>query len=146
MREKILDDLKNAMKSQNKERLSVIRMVKASIQMDELNLKRELNDDEVLSIISKQIKTRKESILEFEKASRNDLIEKTQSEINILTEYLPEQLKEDEIDKIINEVFEQVNPQHPSDIGKIMSLITPRVKGRADMKTISSKIKEKLNK
>ena len=97
MREQILNDMKQAMKNQDKETLAVIRMVKGAMQMEELNLKRELNDDEVIAIIAKQIKTRKESIAEFEKANREDLITKTQSEIEILNKYMPEQLSEEEI-------------------------------------------------
>ena len=85
MRERIFDDLKNAMKNQNKDLLAVIRMVKGAISLEEINKKRELNDDEIIDVISKQIKTRKESIIEFEKGNRNDLVEKTKSEIEILT-------------------------------------------------------------
>ena len=89
MREQILEDLKTAMKNQDKETLAVIRMVKGAMQMEELNLKHELSDDEVIGVIAKQIKTRKESITEFEKGNREDLIQKTQKEIDILEKYLP---------------------------------------------------------
>lgn len=144
MREQILNDLVAAMKNQDKEKLLVMRSIKSAIQLEEINLKRNLNDDEVIGIISKQIKTRKESIVEFEKGNRQDLIEATQKEINILTEYLPEQLTEEELNKIIDEVFEQVKPTSPKDMGKIMSTITPLVKGKADMKEVSNLIKNKL--
>ena len=110
MRNQILEDLKQAMKAQDKLKLAVIRMVKGTMQMEELNKKRELNDDEVVAVISKQIKTRKESIVEFEKANRNDLIEQTTKEIEILNEYMPEQMSEEELNKIIDEVFASVNP------------------------------------
>lgn len=145
MRNQILEDLKQAMKAQDKTKLAVIRMVKGAIQMEELNKKRELTDDEVIAVISKQIKTRKESIVEFEKASRNDLIEQTTKEIEILNEYMPEQMSEEEINKIINDVFASVNPESPSDMGKIMREITPFVKGKADMSLVSKLIKDKLN-
>lgn len=144
MREQILNDLVAAMKNQDKEKLLVMRSVKSAIQLEEINLKHNLNDDEVIGIISKQIKTRKESILEFEKGNRQDLIEATQKEIEILTQYLPEQLTEEELNKIINEVFEQVKPTSQKDMGKIMSAITPLVKGKADMKEVSNIIKNKL--
>ena len=146
MRNQILEDLKQAMKAQDKLKLAVIRMVKGAIQMEELNKKRELNDDEVIAVISKQIKTRKESIVEFEKANRNDLIEQTTKEIEILNEYMPEQMSEEELNKIIDEVFASVNPTSSSDMGKIMREITPLVKGKADMSLVSKLIKDKLNK
>ena len=144
MRNQILEDLKTAMKNQDKLRLSVIRMVKSSIQMEELNKKRELNDDEVIDIISKQIKTRKDSINAFEKGGRQDLVEATQKEIDILTEYLPKQLTEEEITAIIDKAFEDIKPQSMKDMGRIMKEITPQVKGKADMGKISSIIKSRL--
>ena len=97
MKERLTNDLKAAMKEQNKELLSVLRMVKGAIQMEEIKVKHELSDDEVIAIIGKQIKTRKESIVEFEKGGRNDLIEKTNEEINMLNVYMPKQLSEEEI-------------------------------------------------
>ena len=145
MRNQILEDLKTAMKNQDKETLSVIRMVKGAIQMEELNKKKELTDDEVIGIIAKQIKTRKESIAEFEKGNREDLIEKTENEIKILEKYLPEQLTLEEVTKIIDETFEEVKPESMKDMGKLMGKITPKVKGKYDMGEISKIIKEKLN-
>ena len=144
MRERILNDLKEAMKAQDKEKLTVIRMVKGAIQMEELNVKHELNDDEVISIIAKQIKTRKESIVEFEKGNRDDLIEKTQSEIVILEEYMPEQLSEEEVKEVIDKVFAEVNPTGMSDMGKLMGKLNPLLKGKADMGIVSSIVKSKL--
>lgn len=146
MRERILNDLKEAMKAQDKEKLTVIRMVKGAIQMEELNVKHELNDDEVISIIAKQIKTRKESIVEFEKGNRQDLIAKTESEIKILTEYMPEQLSIEEINAVIEKVFEEVNPTGMADMGKLMGKLNPILKGKADMGLVSSIIKDKLSK
>ena len=145
MRERILNDIKEAMKAQDKELLSVIRMVKGAMQLEEINLKRELNDDEVISVIQKQIKTRKESIEEFKKANRNDLIEKTSKEVEILNKYMPEQLSNEEINKIIDEAFELIKPTSMKDMGKIMGEINPKIKGKADMSYVSSTIKEKLN-
>lgn len=145
MRERILNDLTKAMKEQNKEVLSVIRMVKGAIQMEELNKKSELNDEEIVGIISKQIKTRKESIVEFEKGNRQDLIDKTNHEIEILNEYMPEQLSDEDVIKIIEEVFDKVKPSSIRDMGKIMGEINPKLKGRTDMGKVSTIIKEKLN-
>ncbi len=145
MRERILNDIKEAMKAQDKELLSVIRMVKGAMQLEEINLKRELNDDEVISVIQKQIKTRKESIEEFKKANRTDLVEKTSKEVEILNKYMPEQLSVEEVNKIIDEAFELIKPTSMKDMGKIMSEINPKIKGKADMSYVSSTIKEKLN-
>ena len=145
MRERIFNDLKEAMKTQDKELLSVIRMVKGAISLDEIDKKRELNDDEIIDVISKQIKTRKESIIEFEKGNRTDLIEKTNSEIEILNKYMPEQLSEEEIMEEINKVFEEIKPTGMSDMGKIMGKVTPIFRGKADMSFVSKVIKEKLS-
>ena len=145
MREQILSDLVSAMKNQDKEKLLVIRSVKSAMQLEEINLKRNLNDDEVIGVISKQIKTRKDSMLEFEKGNRQDLVEATKKEIEILQAYLPEQLTEEELNKIIDDVFNTVNPTSPKDMGRVMATITPLVKGKADMKEVSNKIKERLN-
>ena len=145
MRNQILEDLKTAMKQQDKEKLMVIRMLKGAIQMEELNTKKELSDEEVIGIVSKQIKTRKESITEFEKGGREDLINKTQSEIEILGKYLPEQLSEEEVNSIIEEAFNEIKPESMKDMGKLMGYLNPKLKGRCDMGSVSKIIKEKLN-
>lgn len=145
MKDRITIDLKNAMKNQNRELLSVIRMVKGAIQLEEIKVKHELSDQEVITIITREIKTRKESIKEFEKGGRNDLIEKTSKEIEILNKYMPAQMSEEEVDKVIDEVFASVNPIGPADMGKVMSAIAPLVKGKADLGLVNSKIKEKLS-
>ena len=145
MKNKIIEDIKSAMKSQDKVALAVVRMLKSDIQMAELNKKSELTDDEIVSIVSKQIKMRKDSIKEFEKGNRNDLIEQSEQEIKILEKYLPEQLTEEEVTDIINNVFSKVNPISSSDMGKIMGALTPLVKGKADMGIVSKIVKEKLS-
>lgn len=145
MKERILNDLKEAMKQKDKELLSVIRMVKGAIQMDEIAKKRELNDDEVIAIISKQIKTRKESIAEFQKAGRDDLKNQTQSEIDILMRYMPEQMSEGEVLRVIDQAFETVQPTSMKDMGKLMGVITPQVRGKADMGFVNKTIKERLS-
>ena len=145
MKERILNDLKNAMKNQNKDLLTVVRMVKGAIQMEEIKVKHELSDDEVIGIVSREIKTRKESIKEFEKGGRTDLIDKTSKEVEILNKYLPKQMTEEEVNAVIEEVFAKVKPEKPSDMGKVMGAITPLVKGKTDMSLVSTKIKEKLS-
>ena len=141
----INEDIKTSMKEKDAFKLSVIRMVKGAMQLEVINKKRDLNDDEVIAIITKQIKMRKDSIEEFKKASREDLVEKTQKEIDILVTYMPEQLSEEEINKVIDEVFEIVKPTSPKDMGMIMKEISPKVKGKADMGLVNKLIKEKLN-
>ena len=145
MKDKILVDLKNAMKNQNRELLSVIRMVKGAIQLEEIKLKHELNDEEVTTIIAREIKTRRESIKEFEKGGRNDLIEKTSREIEILNKYMPAQMSEEEVIKTIDKVFSIVNPTGLSDIGKVMAEIAPLIKGKADLGFVNTKVKERLS-
>ena len=144
MKNKLLNDLVTAMKNQDKETLSVLRMVKGAIQLEEINLKHELTDDEFISVVSKQIKTRKESIVEFEKAARTDLVNQVTKEIEILNKYMPEQLTEEEIIKVIDEAFNEIKPQAQSDMGKLMGYVNPKLKGRADMSFVSKTIKEKL--
>ncbi len=146
MKDKILKDLVSAMKSQDKETLSVLRMVKGAIQLEEIKIKKELTDDDVVAVISKQIKTRKESIAEFEKAGRTDLIDQTKQEIEILSKYMPEQLSEEEVLKVIDEAFLAINPTAQSDMGKLMGFVTPKLKGKADMSFVSKTIKERLSK
>ncbi len=144
MKEKLQKDMIISMKEHNKIKTDTIKSVKAAIQMEEINLKRELTDDEVMSIITKQVKMRKDAISDFEKANRNDLIESYTCEINILNDYLPKPLSEDEIISIIDEAFELIKPESQKDIGKIMKEILPKLKNRADMSYVNKIIKEKL--
>ena len=143
--DQINEDVKTAMKNQDKEKLNVIRMVKSALQMAKINLKHDLSNEEAIDVIDKQIKMRKDSISEFEKANRSDLIEQYEKEIEILKTYMPEQLSLDEVEKIINDAFEEIKPTSPKEMGLIMKNVTPKVKGRYDMKEISSIIKEKIN-
>lgn len=145
MRNKLLADLVTAMKNQDKVTLSVLRMVKGAIQLEEINVKHELSDEEFIGVVSKQIKTRKESITEFDKAGRTDLIEQTNKEIEILNKYMPEQLSEEEVLKIIDEAFDTIKPNTQSDMGKLMGFVTPKLKGKADMSFVSKTIKERLS-
>ncbi len=144
LNEKINKDMIEYMKSKNTFALSVIRMAKGAIQLEKINLKRDLNDDEVISVISKQIKMRNDSIAEFVKANRQDLVEQYKQEIDILNKYLPEPLTDEEVNKIIDEAFAKVNPTSPKDMGLIMREVSPKVNGRADKGKVSQIIKEKL--
>jgi len=141
MRERLLNDITQAMKDKNKEELSVLRMAKGAMQLEEINSKKELNDEEVTTIISKQIKTRKESIEEFRKGNRQDLIDQTESEIKILEVYLPEQLSEEEVIKVIDE---EISKLDTPNIGSVMGAVTPLLKGKTEMGLVSRLVKERL--
>ena len=143
--DKMKEDLISAMKENDKDKLTVLRMVKGAMQLEKINNKKEENEELLIDVVSKQIKMRKESISEFEKGNRTDLIDKTNKEIEILKEYLPEQLNEEEVNKIIDDVFNKVNPTSNKEMGLIMKEITPLLKGKTDMKKVSDKIKEKIN-
>ena len=132
IQDKLMDDLKTSMKTKNKVRKDVITMIRSDVKQREVDERVELNDEDVIDIISKQLKQRKDSIAEFQKGDRQDLVESTEKEIEILLEYLPLQLTEDELDKIVRETIDEVNAETPKDMGKVMGGIMPKIKGRAD--------------
>ena len=144
LNEQIAKDMVTYMKSKDSFSLGVIRMVKGAIQLEKINLKRDLNDDEVIAVIAKQIKMRNDSIVEFEKGNRTDLVEQYKKEIEILSKYMPAQLSEDEINEIIDAAFASAKPTGPKDMGIIMREVSPKLKGRADMAKVNAIIKEKL--
>ena len=144
LNERIQNDLKTAMKEKDNFRLGVIRMVKGAIQLAKINSKDELSDEQIVDVISKQIKMRKDSINEFSKAGRTDLVEQNEKEIEILNEYMPEQLSNEEIEKIIDEAFQVVNPTSQKQMGLIMREVSPKLKGRADMGEVNKIIKNRL--
>ena len=141
----INNDMKNYMKEKDSFSLGVVRMVKGAIQLESINKKKELTDEEIISVISKQIKMRKDSIVEFEKGNRQDLVEQNKKEIEILNKYMPEQLSMEEINKIIDEAFLLIKPTSSKEQGLIMKEITPKLKGSADMSLVSGIIKDRLN-
>ena len=143
--ERLNFDLKEAMKNKDSFKLGVIRLAKGAIQLEAINKKKDLTDDEVIAIISKQIKMRKDSITEFEKAGRTDLVNQYNDEVKILNEYMPEQFSIEEINKIIDDAFIKINPTSPKDMGLLMKEITPKLRGKADMGYVNSEIKNRLN-
>jgi uncharacterized protein YqeY len=145
MVEKFMNDIKEAMKSGDKETLSVLRMAKGSLDKERIDKKREVNDELLTEVVAREIKTRNESIKEFEKGGREDLVEKTKNEVEVLKKYLPEQLSEEEVDKIVEEAINEVKAETMKDMGKVMGIVTPKVKGRFDMSLVSAKIKSKLS-
>ena len=144
MYEKIKSDIVSALKEKDTLKLQTLRGIKGEVDLEHINKKVDINDDLVITVLSRGIKTRKESIVEFEKGNRQDLIEKTQNEINLLQTYLPKQLDDAEINKILDEAFNKVNPTSAKEMGLIMKEVTPLLKGKADMGKVSSMIKERL--
>ena len=145
----IMTDIKEAMKSHDKETLSTLRFLKSAIDLFKINNKMDRtespNYDTVIEVVSKQVKTHKESIEEFKKAGRNDLVENLLKEVQVLSKYLPEQLSEDEVRSKIDEVISSVKASSIKDMGKVMKELTPIFKGKADMKLVNTIVKEKLN-
>lgn len=132
LKDKLMEDLKNSMRNKDKLKKDTITMVRAAIKQKEVDERIELTDEEILDILSKQLKEKKSSIEEFKKGDRYDLIEQTNAEINILLDYLPEQLSEEELTKIVKETMEECDVTSPKDMGKLMKNIMPKIKGRAD--------------
>jgi gatB/yqeY domain protein len=144
--DQINNDLKEAMKSQDKFKLSVLRMLKSNLQAAKIENKGELSDDQAIAVIKKQVKVRESSKEEYLSYNRQDLAENLEKEIAVLKEYLPEELSDDEIDRIIDEVFEQEKPESIKDMGRIIKSVASIVGVRADMSQVSKKIKDKLTK
>lgn len=144
LNERLNEDMKQAMRSQDKFKLSVIRMVRSSIKNIEIDQRRTLDDNEVLDILSREIKQRKDSLQEFQKAGRDDLTEAVKSEISIIAEYLPEQLSEEEIKAIVQQTIQEIGASSKADMGKVMSALMPKVKGRADGKLVNQAVQQFL--
>jgi hypothetical protein len=143
--EQITDKMKSAMREKDKDTLSTIRLLKSAIDLNKINNKlSEITDDLVIEVASKQVKTHKESIEEFKRAGRNDLVEGLEKEIKIISEYLPEQLTKEELEKEIEKIFEIVRPEGKKDMGKIMKEANTILKGKADFKMVSEIVNNKL--
>lgn len=144
LKERLHEDWKLAMKSRNSFRAGVLSMARAAILQSEKSDGVPLDDDGVIAVLSKEVKQRRESIVEFEKGNRPDLVEQTNKEIDILLEYLPQQLTEDEIGEIVREAVIAVGANSIKDMGRVMSVIQPKIRGRADGKVVSSIVKGQL--
>ncbi|MCT1903874.1 GatB/YqeY domain-containing protein [Oceanobacillus sojae] len=143
--DRLNQDMKQAMKNKDKETLSVIRMVKASIQNESIKLGKDtLSEDEDLTILSREVKQRKDSLQEFRNAGREDLVGKTENELEILAQYLPKQLSDEELTSIIQETIKEVNASSMKDMGKVMGSVMPKVKGQADGTKIKQIVEQKL--
>ena len=144
MVEQLNKDMIEALKNKDSFTLGVIRMAKGAVQLEGINKKKELTDEDIVSVISKQIKMRNDSIAEFTKANRIDLVEQNKKEIEVLNKYMPEQLSLDEVNKIIEKAFAKINPTSSKDMGLIMKEVSPKLKGKVDMGQVNAIIKEKL--
>jgi uncharacterized protein YqeY len=146
LQQRLDDDLKAGMKSSDNLKTSVLRMVKAAVKNKQIEKRKELSDEEIISVISTLTKQRRESIDMFSKGGREDLAEKERQELVILQMYLPSQLSPEDLDRIIMEAINESSAEGVKDIGKIMRLIMPRVQGAADGKVVNQRVRELLEK
>ncbi|GIP35837.1 GatB/YqeY domain-containing protein [Paenibacillus sp. J2TS4] len=142
--DRLNEDMKQAMKSQDKFRLSVIRMIRSAIKNIEIDQRRSLDDNEVLDIISREIKQRKDSLQEFEKAGREDLAQSAKAEIAVIAEYLPQQLTEEEVKVLVQQTIQETGASSKADMGKVMAALMPKVKGRTDGKLVNQLVQQLL--
>ena len=143
--ENILADLKNSIKVQDKEKLLVLRGLKTAIKNKQVELRQELTDDQILGIISSEVKKCKEAIEKFTQGSRQDLVEKEEAEVKILSSYLPPQLSEEEIKEIVTQAIEEISASSPKDLGRVMKSVMPKMSGRADGREVNRIARELLS-
>ena len=144
LKERIQQDVKDAMRARDKSRLATIRLITAAIKQREVDERIELDDAQVIAVLDKMVKQRRESISQFEKAGRDDLIAQETSEQEIIQAYLPEQLSEAEITSLIDAAMETTGATSIKDMGKVMGQLKPKLQGRADMGAVSAMIKARL--
>lgn len=142
--ETIAVDLKTSMKENDKFSLGVYRMLKSALQLEQINKKSDLTDDEVIAVIKKQVKVRKDSILEYKKYHRDDLVQNLEHEISVMAKYLPEELSEEKVLEVIEEVISKLHAKTRKDMGSVMKELTLRIGNVADMSLVSGHVKEML--
>lgn len=142
---RLQDAVKDAMRARDKERLGVVRLVMAAIKQREVDERIELNDEQVLAVLDKMLKQRRESIAQYESAGRQELADKEAYEISVIQEYMPEQLSDADIDSLIKEAISTTGAASMKDMGKLMGVLQSQLKGRADMSAVSAKIKAQLS-
>lgn len=145
LKAQITEDMKSAMRAGERDKLATIRLILAAIKQVEVDTRNDLDDDQVLAILDKMVKQRRESISQFEQAGRDELAAKENQEITLIQEYLPEQLTEDEITSLIDEAIASTGAESMRDMGKVMGQLKPKLQGRADMGAVSARIKTKLS-
>lgn len=146
LKERLQEDWKQALKSKDKFRADAISMAKAAILQVEKTDGSKLDDEQVIDVLAREVKMRREALIEFEKGNRQDLVDTTHDEIEILLEYLPQQLNEEEITEFVRMAVNELGANSIKDMGKVMAAVTPRVKGRADGKLVSTIVKQFLSK
>ncbi len=144
LKAKLTEDMKTAMRSGDKERLLTIRLILSAIKQQEVDTREEQSDDDIIASLTKMQKQRRESISQFEKANRQDLIDKEEQELLVINEYLPAALSENEIDTLISAAMSESGASSIKDMGKVMGILKPQLAGRADMGAVSAKIKSAL--
>ena len=144
LRERINDDIKNAMKAREQDRLGALRLLLAAVKQREVDERVTLDDAGVIAVVEKMIKQRKDSIAQYEKAQRTDLADREKYEISVIEGYLPQQLSAAEIDAIIAEAVASTGAKSAADMGKVMGVVKPKLAGRADMGKVSAAVKAKL--
>jgi uncharacterized protein YqeY len=144
LKERITSDMKEAMKAGDKPRLSVIRMILAAVKQREVDERITLDDAQVLAAMDKMLKQRRESVAQFEKGGRQDLVDQENAEIKVIQAYMPAQLTAAELDTLIAEAVAQTGAASVKDMGKVMGVLKPKVQGKADMGAVSARIKSKL--
>lgn len=145
MKEQLLQELKEAMREKDIIRKNTITLLRSAILQVEKDNQKELNDEEIAGIVAKEVKKRKDSISDYERAGREDIINDLNKEIEILTRYLPKQLTVEEIEALVEESIRNVGATSPRDMGKVMQDLRPKISGKADGKVVSEIVKEKLN-
>ena len=144
LRDRLNEEMKQAMKARDEIRLSVIRLIRSSVKNREIESRHELNDGEITEVVSTLVKQRRESIRMFGEAGRTDLVEKEEKELSVLLAYLPQQLSREEVEALVVQAIADSGAQGPKDMGKVMKAIMPHVTGRADGSLVSAVVKEKL--
>ncbi|HAT8666508.1 lpg2359 family Dot/Icm T4SS effector [Legionella pneumophila] len=145
IKEQINNDIKDAMRAKDKNLLNALRLISAAVKQIEVDERIEVDDERMLVILDKMSKQRKESIAQFEKASRDDLVAQEQFELTVISKYLPEPLTDNEIEELISDAIKSSGAEKMSDMGKVMAILKPKLQGRADMAQVSARIKAKLN-
>ena len=145
LKEKLMEDLKSAMKERNEIKKNTVTMIKAAVLQVEKDKQIQLDDTQIIDIISKEAKKRKDALVEFEKSGREDLVAQTNEELSVIKAYLPEELSIEELEKIVEETIKEVNAVDMKDMGKVMQAVKTKTTGRADGKTINEIVKKKLS-
>ena len=144
-KDKVLEDIKTAMKAKDKERLGTLRLISSAIKQREVDDRVELDDEGVLGVLEKMVKQRKESITQYKDAGREDLLEKEEAELVIISEYMPEALPAEEVESLIRKAIDETGASSMKDMGKVMGILKGQLQGRADMSAVSSQIKSMLS-